>query len=1012
MPARLDVPSTPVAIRLFGSFEIEVGGRILPAGASRKEQWLLALLLLRHGRLVERSWLASTLWPDSRRSRVQLRDTLYDLRQALGSQGSRLFSPTVQTLQVDLTGADVDLLTFDAAVARGDSESLAIAVELYRGTLLEGCAEEWVFPEREAREQACLNALERLAKQALTRGEADISAGYLRRLICLDTLRESAICRLMEALAASGDHAEISQVYRVFRLRIWEELQIEPSAETTRLYQRLLERARRSVTVDAMVRVSESCESEPRPPTYPVSTAIAASPSSSLHCVPIPLSRLIGRESEREEIHNRFGSARLVTLTGAGGIGKTRLAISLCEERADLYSDGIWFVELAGLSDPFLVTQTVASTLGGLDSSGVPVLQSVTAFLKNKQALLVLDNCEHLLEACAQLAAHLLKQCPALHIMATSREGLGLTGEALWRVLPLPLPAPQELARLDKDRLSLLLSYEAIQLFVERAHDANSEFIVTPGNLNTIARICRRLDGIPLALELAAARVKAMPADQIDARLDQRFRLLTAGSRSALPRQQTLRALIDWSYDILERPQKRLLAQLSVFAGGWTLEAAECVCSGDGIEVHQVLDLLTSLVEKSLVVYEHREGKARYRLLETLREYSQDRLLESEVGEALRYRHLAFFLAFAEAAIPHLKSVGQAEWLELLEMEHDNLRSALKFTLFNGGAANEGPRLCTALWRFWMTRGHLSEGLDWCKHVLEGPACPGPTRERADVLAAAGNLSLKRVDFASAGAYFEECLSIRRVIGDQVGIATSLNNLGMVVDSCGDHAAAIAYFEESLAIHRESDYRSGMAWALRNLGAIAMTQGNDVSARTYFEDCLAIFREIGERNGIAAALSCLGEISIAGSDHVSARVYLEECLSIFREIGEQSGIVVALIHLVPVTAHLGDTSSARAYREECLFMLKGVGDREWTVSVLRLFARDALLQNQYERAAMLWGAAQGMCETPDTQYCYNKEVAACRQAMGETAFDVAFGNGRPMSIGDAIELALVQVSGN
>ena len=436
------------------------------------------------------------------------------------------------------------------------------------------------------------------------------------------------------------------------------------------------------------------------------------------------------------------------------------------------------------------------------------------------------------------------------------------------------------------------------------------------------------------------------------------------------------------------------------------------MCSGDGIEVHQVLDLLTSLVEKSLVVYEHREGKARYRLLETLREYSQDRLLESEVGEALRYRHLAFFLAFAEAAIPHLKSVGQAEWLELLEMEHDNLRSALKFTLFNGGAANEGPRLCTALWRFWMTRGHLSEGLDWCKHVLEGPACPGPTRERADVLAAAGNLSLKRVDFASAGAYFEECLSIRRVIGDQVGIATSLNNLGMVVDSCGDHAAAIAYFEESLAIHRESDYRSGMAWALRNLGAIAMTQGNDVSARTYFEDCLAIFREIGERNGIAAALSCLGEISIAGSDHVSARVYLEECLSIFREIGEQSGIVVALIHLVPVTAHLGDTSSARAYREECLFMLKGVGDREWTVSVLRLFARDALLQNQYERAAMLWGAAQGMCETPDTQYCYNKEVAACRQAMGETAFDVAFGNGRPMSIGDAIELALVQVSGN
>src|SRR5713226_5481995 len=367
-----------------------------------------------------------------------------------------------------------------------------------------------------------------------------------------------------------------------------------------------------------------------------------------------------------------LSSTALLTLTGSGGCGKTRLALQVAADLLEEYADGVWLVELAPLADPALVPQTVASALGVRDAPGRPLTATLTDYLRSKSLLLVLDNCEHLLEAGAQLADALLRSCPRLRLLASSREGLGIGGEQTYRVPSLSLPDARHLPPLER-----LRDFEAVQLFADRARLSQATFAVTQANALSVAQVCQRLDGIPLAIELAAARVKALSVEKLNERLDDMFRLLTGGSRTALPRQQTLRALIDWSYDLLSPSEGALLRRLSVFAGGWTLEAAEAVCAGEGVEEWEVLDLLTSLVEKSLVLYEERGGEGRYRLLETVRQYARDRLLEAGEAEAVRGRHLGFVLRLAEEAEPKLSGPEQVVWLDRLEAEHDNLRAAL-----------------------------------------------------------------------------------------------------------------------------------------------------------------------------------------------------------------------------------------------------------------------------------------------------------------------------------------------
>jgi predicted ATPase/class 3 adenylate cyclase len=454
-----------------------------------------------------------------------------------------------------------------------------------------------------------------------------------------------------------------------------------------------------------------------------------------VHNLPRQLTSFIGRDGEMAEIKQLLSKTALLTLTGAGGCGKTRLALQVAADVLEEFEEGVWLVELAALADSTLVPQTVAAALGVREEPGRPLTETLIDYLRPRQVLLLLDNCEHLLSASAQLADTSLRACPRLRVLVTSREGLGIAGETTYRVPSLSLPDLQHLPP-----VAALSQFEATRLFVDRAAAAVPSFTLNEQNAPSVAEVCYRLDGIPLAIELAAARVKALPVEQITRRLDDRFRLLTGGSRAALPRQQTLRATIDWSYDLLSEAERMLLRRLSVFAGGWTLEAAEAVGAGEGINDDEVQELLTTLVEKSLVLYEEQRGEARYRLLETVRQYSRERLLESGEMQVVCSRHASFYLNFAEQAEPELRRSDQVGWLNRLDVEHDNLRAALEWSLLGDNQGEVGLRLAGALWWFWLVRSHFTEGRNWLDAAVSR-AVDAPAPDQVKVLNGAAYLA-------------------------------------------------------------------------------------------------------------------------------------------------------------------------------------------------------------------------------------------------------------------------------
>jgi predicted ATPase/DNA-binding SARP family transcriptional activator len=1028
-------------IQLFGAFDVRVNGVPIPPLRSRKVQWLLALLILRHGQALDRAWLAGTLWPESAHSQAlyNLRQSLSNLRHVLGETGLCLHAPMVNALSLDLTRARVDVLAFDAAIAAGDETSLEHAVALYRGPLLEGCAEEWVFSERRTCEESYLCALERLADMALSRGEGSAAVTYLRAAIQTDPFRERAQRALIQALASVGDYGAAVQTYRDLRLLLRRELNTDPDPETVTLFQHIRSEARRLT----LVRPSVSIEPAPAPSRQ----------------LPSPLTALVGRRPEVEQIVTTLRTVRLLTLTGSGGVGKTRLAIAVAEEVAEEYPDGVFFVDLAPLSDPALIAQSVATVLQVREEPGRSTLLTLREHLQSKTLLLLLDNCEHLLDPCASVVDAILHNCSGVDILATSRQILGLTGEVRWTVPPLTTPALTSLTyksrHSPKEWLSLLSEYEAVALFVIRAQQAQPTFQMSARNAEAIAQICFHLEGIPLALELAAARVRTLSVEDIKSRLDNRFRLLTGGSRTALPRQQTLRALIDWSYDLLNAQERTLLCRLSVFAGGCTLQAAEHICSGEAaqqgsgesIEDWEVLDVLASLVDKSLVQVEEQEGCVRYRMLETMRQYAAEKLPQNGEAQTLKSRHRDFFLALAEEAEPRLMGPDQALWFDRLETEHDNLRTALHWE--RGEAAQ---RLAGALWRFWMVRGYLSEGRERLTIALSHPQSQGSTAIRAKTLSGAGTLARQQGDYASAQRLYEESLAIRRELADRPGIAASLGSLGTMAYTRGDYAAARALYEESLAIQHELGDKHSITGSLTGLGAVAYSQGDYVGARKYHEESLAMRRELGDRLEVAKALGSLGVLVGSQGDYLAARGVFEESLAIRHELGDEQGIAWSLDNLGMVACALCEYASARALHEDGLKIQRELGDRhgiagslaglgaiaynqgdyamaqsrhreslvlkqelgDWQgiAYSLAAFAALASVQEQTNRAARLWGAAEALRERlhvplpPCEQAQYDRLVAQSRTVMSKDAFATAWSEGSTLTMEQAIEYAL------
>jgi len=729
--------------------------------------------------------------------------------------------------------------------------------------------------------------------------------------------------------------------------------------------------------------------------------------------LPQQVTSFIGREKEIAEVKALLGKTRLLTLIGSGGGGKTRLGLQVAADLLEGVGDGVWLVELAPLTDRNLVAQTVANVLGVREEMGRPLQQTLVDYLKARKLLLLLDNCEHLLDVCTRLADTLLQNCPEVQILATSREPMGIVGEQTFRVPSLSLP-PQPTGVTAES----VGQYEAVRLFVERATAVQPVFTIT--NAPALAQLCVRLDGIPLAIELAAARVRSLSVQEINGKLDNRFRLLTGGSRTALPRQQTLRALIDWSYDLLQEPEKRLLRRLAVFAGGWTLEAAEQVCVGDtgGVEERgqpdeaaETLDLLTSLADKSLVVAEPQEGRARYRLLESVRQYAHDRLVEEGTFEVMRSRHQAFYQALAEEAEPKLLGPEQAAWLERLEREHDNLRTALEWP----GDAEAALRIAGALWRFWQVRGYFQEGRERLSAALAGAPASIPPPIRAKALNGAGVLARSQGDYDAARAWVKESVDLYREAGDKLGIATSLTNLGLIAYAQGDYSEARTLHADSLALRRELGDKRGIATSLNNLGLVTLEQGDHIAAQAMYFEAVGLYRDLGDKGGMASALNNEGNVAHNLGDFVTARAIYEESLALRRELGDRQGVATSLINLGSVAQKQGDFASAHRMHAESLTLFRELGHRVGIAYALGAFGSLASAQQQYSRATRLWGAAHTLRElldaplSPSESAEYDQEFAHTRSALSETDFRLAWSEGSAFTLDHAIDYALAEI---
>jgi predicted ATPase len=781
------------------------------------------------------------------------------------------------------------------------------------------------------------------------------------------------------------------------------------------------------------------------PAEFPRMNTLDVSPNN----LPLQLTSFVGREREAGEVMELLSTCRLVTLTGPGGCGKTRLSLEIADRIQEFHPHGIWLVELAPLADPTLIPQTVAAVLGLQAEGNRPILTALADFLRTRTLCLVLDNCEHLIEACAGLVDELLKSCPKIHILASSRETLGISGEAVYRVPSLGVPDPRQ--RLPVDQL---LQYTSVKLFGERARAVLPGFSVTGDNAPAVVQVCHRLDGIPLAIELAAARVKMLTVEQIAARLDDRFRLLTGGSRTALPRQQTLRALIDWSFSLLSEPECVLFRRLSVFVGGWTLDAAEAVCAeeyfraGEGIETFDVLDLLSQLASKSLVMAEREQGQnARYHLLETMRQYAREKLLEAGGGEQTRDQHLFFFMALAEKAESELLTSRSVFWTNRLRRDQDNIRAALAWSLERNVEA--GLRLASAQMRYWIDSGSVEDGSDWLSQLLDQPDASISMPTRAKALNVYGVLSIYNGRNIEGMRLAEEGLGLYRQLGDRKGEALSLYGLSVFYTFTSDLRKGRLFANESLEIYKELGDKAGIAEILTFLGAVGINKDYQ-QARSSLEEGLALYRELGALDRIAWCLSLLGRLEMWNGDFILARKTLEEALAIQRQL-EVNEISETIIDLGMLTFREGNLVQARLQLEEGLQICQESGRIDmanWAMVQLgyvalrqgdqaqayRLFVQGqkrfaegarkigvayvmegmaslAVMQNKFDKAVRIFAWTNKTREEidehlqPVEQADVDRDFAVIRSHLGDAMIETAYAAGHAMTMEQAIALA-------
>ena len=765
------------------------------------------------------------------------------------------------------------------------------------------------------------------------------------------------------------------------------------------------------------------------PAEFPPLRSLAVFPTN----LPMQLTRLIGREAELAEARRLLNQpgARLLTLTGPGGTGKTRLALQLAAEELDRFGDGAWLVELAPLADAEAVPAAVAAALGVRAPSGRTLLDALVDYLRGKHLLLLLDNCEHLVEACARLAETLLSRCPRLSLLASSREPLGIAGEQVFRVPSLALPSAVRGAAPDGPALLEAVRHsESGQLFAERASAGQAGFAINAHNSAAVAQIVQRLDGIPLAIELAAARVRLLSPEQILARLDDRFSLLTGGRRTALPRHQTLLAAIDWSYQLLSEPERALLRSLSVFVGGWLLEAAEQVGAGagapgagagapgagdgipDGNEADP-LELLSHLVDKSLVLVDaEHPGEPRYRLLETIRQFASARLVEAGEAALARDRHLAYYMRLAAIAEPLLIGSRQLEWLVRLEAEHDNLRAALSWSLDT--QPETALRMAVSLVWFWQRHGHVRESSEWLLRALErvGEQADMALRGRALTGLAAARVNMG--EHRAAAQDGQASVQALEAAGDESSLGFALGIWGMALIYAGDLPSAREALQRGEAIARAQNNPVSLTVVLSGLTQIAIWMNQDFkAARAYIEEELRLGQKAGDRWVRAEALFGIGLVSMAENDFAAAKSNLGEAYQLFDEINDRAFGTMALSGLADLARRQGDLELAETHYRQVIKNWQQTGHLPGIARCLECLALVAGARGDFERAGRLFGAAEALREQldsdmmPDEKEEYAAELAALRGRLGDAAraFDAAWQAGREAGYEQSVDLA-------